>query len=177
MSNRKTRVFDLIRSYDPVVKAHCSAKQAGAYGVRRDREILGLPDDARPVIFRCQALSRSQRDGLDLVSTPDLKYKTAFRMALIEVRDHEDGRPGSSWKPARANTEEMLDDDALDALEDFGFGDKDFKESGSAVLELSTVGKGVPPSCPQLDSSRRAWGSLSYSPPAAPSKGDETPEE
>lgn len=178
MSNRKNRVFDLIRTYDPVVKKHCSAKSAVAYGVRRDRALLGLPADARPVVFRCRALSRSQRDGLDLVSSMDLRYKTAFRMSLVEVIDHDAARPGSSWKPTRPNSDEALDDDAMDALEfELGFGDKDFKEIGSAILELSTVGKGVPPSCPQLGTSQRAWGSLSYSPPAAPSADDETREE
>lgn len=177
MSNSPT-TWDLIRPYDPVLRRLVPVKRAVEYMSRRDKSILELPDDARPTVFRCRALSRAQRDTLDLVQSAKHRYKLAFRLSLIEVIDIDaGGGKYNRFKPARPELEEPLDDAAIDTLEAHGFGDRDILDIGSAVEELSTVGKGVPPSCPRLDSSLRAWDSQSSSRRAERKTDDETPPE
>jgi len=179
--SKSSTVFEIYRSYDPVIKQHVAPRDAGQYAVRRDASILyeaGLPEDAKPILFVCRALTRPQREGLETIGAPKTRYRMAFALSLVEIRNlvDESGRPctPSTWKPPR-EPGQALDDDAFDALEELGFSDADVWDIGSAVEELSTVGKGMQPSCPQLDSSRRAWFSPSSSRPAEPKTVDETP--
>lgn len=163
-------ILELYRSYDPVIRAHVPPRDAGRYARSRDPEILfesGLPRDAKPILFVCKALSRSQREGLEMIGADHTRWRAAFRVSLVEIRDltGDDGKPLNPpiFKPGRPGPDQPIDDQALEVLEELGFRDADVWEIGSAVEELSTVGKGVPPSCPLLDSSRRAWNTPSSS--------------
>lgn len=181
MSKNPTHI-ELFRSYDPVIRQHVPPRESGLYAARRDPQILrdaGLPEDAKPVLFVCTALSRSQREALETIGAQKTRWRVAFCMSLVEIRDlkGEDGRPAqpSRWTPTRSGPGAPIDEAALDALEELGFGDNDVYEIGSAVEELSSVGKGATPSCPLLDSSRRAWLTPSSSRRVEPTKGSETP--
>lgn len=181
--SKNPKQIEVYRSHDPVIRRHVSPRDGGLYAARRDPEILyeaGMPRDAKPTLFVCRPLTRSQREGLELMSADKSRYRAAFRMSLVEIRDiyDEHGRPAtpSIWKrPDHLGVGEALGDSELDALEALDFGDADIWDVGSAVEELSTVGKGVKPSCPLLDSSRRAWLTPSSSRPAEPKTDGETP--
>lgn len=174
--------LEIFLSYDPVIRQYVEPRAGGRYAARRDPEILyeaGLPKDAKPTLFVCQALSRSQRETLETISADRTRYRVAFAMSLLEIRDMKDARGNpampATWKPSRPGPTTPMDDRALDELEELGFGDADIWDIGSAVEELSTVGKGVKPSCPLLDSSRRAWLTPSSSRRAEPKTEPETP--
>lgn len=176
---RKPTTFELIRSFDPVLRRHVSSKDAGEWAIKRDGvtdrarlEQVGLPPDARPTVFVCSALKRSERDRLDMYGSVETRWRMAFRIALVEVRDIDDDGKLRSWTPTRVDGE--LDDAALDQLEEFEFGADDELDIGMAVYILSSLGKGVPPSLPLLGSSQRSWGALSMSRPAAPNEGEST---
>lgn len=176
--------LELYRSYDPVIQQHVPPRDAGRYAAARDPEILfeaGLPREATPVVFVCKALSRTQREILETIGMDRSRWRAAFRMGLVEIRNLADDagvlRSPSTWRPTRGAAHEPLDDAALDAIEGLGFGDADYWEIGAAVEELSTVGKGVAPSCPLPDSSRRAWNSRSSSRPAERATEGEAPTE
>ncbi len=174
--------LEIYRSFDPVIRKHLRPEAAVPYSMFRDVGLLheaGLPREAKPTLFVCRALRRSQRERLDLLGTDRQRWRMAFRMGVAEIRDivDEHGQPVSppTWKARRDSPGEMLDDDALDELEELGFGDRDVFDIGSAIEALSVVGKGRPASCVVPASSQLAWNIPRSSPRAAQRKGDETP--
>lgn len=151
--------FDVVRSYDPeVFRAVKDPKVVGRYLVDRDLSRLGLPDDAKPITFRCRALTRSQRDHVRAVSNDDARAILCFRYGVLEIRNIPEGGAHRSWSPERNSQGDPLSDDALDALEAKGIGDNDLVEIGVAIEGLSFLAHGVPPSCRLPRSSQRAWG-------------------
>ncbi len=147
--------FEVIRSYDPEIRHRVPAEAAGRYAVTRDLAELELPPEAKPVRFRCRALTRSQRDVIRTVSDEATRHILCFRFGVLEIRNLPNGSGLRTWAPSRAKPDAPLDDAALDAT---GLGDVDLIDIGAAIEGLSFLALGVRPACQQPRSSRRAWG-------------------
>lgn len=170
----KAETFDVVRYYDPEVERHADIGKTMDYRHHRDLEQLGLPEDAKPVVFRCKLLSRDQRRMVDALQHDGQRYELAFRFGLVSVANLP--RPDGTLEtvaPPRSKAKEPLSDDALDAL---GLGDDDLKEIGSVIVAKSFLALGVPLWCPVLDSSERAWLAVAASRRVEQSRGSETTE-
>lgn len=147
--------FEVVRMYDPEIQAHNSAAVLGEYSVHRDISKLEIPPACRPVIFKCRLLNRKSRRAYTDQTTPERKYETAFRFGVLEIRDLPG--PGGhlrTWAPSRGKPFDPITDEALDST---GLSDTDIWEVGVAIAARSFLPLGTPLSCPQLDSSVRAW--------------------
>lgn len=169
MAQREVRVFETYRFYDEEIASRVDPATAGQYAEERDASKLGLPAEARPVLFRCRVLSRTQRNRLSDVANETTKLQMAFRFGLLEIRNIPTANGElTSWVPQRAKEDGQIDDAALDALEDLGFGDVDIWEIGSVVVAHSFLARGAPAYSPQLRSSQLAWVATRSKFPAAP---------
>lgn len=176
--------LEIYRSFDPVIRRYLTPAAGAKYAMFREVDLLreaGLPKEAKPTLFVCHALKRSQRERLDLLGSQRQQFRAAFAMALMEIRDiaDEHGRPTNpaTWRARRERAGASLDEDALDELEELGFGDTDIFDIGAAIVGMSSVGKGRRASCVVPGSSHLAWNIPKSSRPAEPRKGDETPPE
>lgn len=157
MKNDEPTVVEIVRFYDPEIVAHNDSTICGRYSVERDLEILSIPDDAKPIRFRCRLLSRDQRRAVSEIGSDARRYDLAFRYGVLEIYNLPDANGGvrGPWLHNRSKPRQPLDDTWLDAT---GLGDADVAEIGSAIWGLSFLATGVPPRCEQLDSSLRAFG-------------------
>lgn len=149
--------FDLVRFYDPEIVAHNDAAACGRYSIERDMSVLRIPEDAKPIVFRCSALTRDQRRSASALSSEERRYDLAFRFGVQEIINLPDGKGGVRPAPFTHNRSKAyapLDDRWLDTA---GLGDRDVQEIGSAIWGLSFLALGVPPRCVQLDSSLVAY--------------------
>ncbi len=146
--------FDVIRWYDSAIIAHNTAQVLGKYSHERDIGTLTIPSEATPIVFTCRPLDRSQRRMVRRQPSEPDQNDTAFRLGVVKITNP----PGSSGArvliPARARPGEPLDDDVMDSL---GLSEDDEQEIGSVIRIKSFLAHGVPLSCPQLDSSLRAF--------------------
>lgn len=158
MSKREVRTFDTFRFYDPEI-VRCVETEVGAtYGQDRDPSILGLPADARPIKFHCRVLLRSQRNRVLEIAEPKTQLVAAFRFGILEISDIPDDRGGfSRWSPQRTKADAQIDDRAMDALEELGFGDVDFWEIGGVVVGHSFLARDAQLYCPLQPSSQQVW--------------------
>lgn len=164
--------FDVVRMYDPELKAHKSPEEAGDYAVHRDLERLALPAEARPMTFRCRVLTRKQRRTVQDMPTKARQYELAFCYGAISITNIPDanGTP-RTLVLARDREDAPLSDETLDGT---GLGDNDLQEIGSVIFERSFLALGTRLSCPLLDSSARAWVAAQGSPRAEPKTASST---
>lgn len=157
--------LDVVRMYDAEVKRYASPGDAGDYGMHRDLKRLGLPPEAKPMVFRCRLLTRKQRRAVQDQPTAERRYELAFGYGAISISNFPD-RDGnlSILTLSRERPDAALSDDVLDAS---GLGDEDLWEIGSVIYHRSFLAHGTPLSCPLLPSSARAW-AAQLSLPAAP---------
>jgi hypothetical protein len=133
--------------------------------MHRDLKRLALPPEARPMTFRCRALTRKQRRAVQDQPTAERKYELAFGYGAILVTNYPDATGAlTTLTFARDRPDAILSDDVLDAS---GLGDEDLWEIGSVIYHRSFLAHGTPLSCPLLPSSARAW-AAQLSLPAAP---------
>jgi hypothetical protein len=158
MKPRSAVVFDVYRSFDPVLWEHNEPKTLGDYAIERDITALTLPEGAKPVRFHCRSLSREQRARVEEQASVNGQRLMAFRYGLLSVHDidREDGGYLAPFVPARSSEKDALAPQMLDALEDLGFGDADFFDIGAAIVARSFLARGVPPRCRLPDSSQHA---------------------
>lgn len=169
----KAEHFDVVRYYDPEVERHCDIGEVMDYRHHRDLDKLGLPAEAKPIVFRCRLLSRDQRRMVDALQNDAQRYELAFRFGVVSLSNLPREGGMETVAPPRNKAKEALSDDALDAL---GLGDTDLKEIGSVIVAKSFLALGVPLWCPALDSSEHAWLSVAVSRRAAQSTDSETTE-
>lgn len=160
--------FEVVRPYDreltDVASAHGDPAVGATmeYASTRDLDALvsscgGAFAEAKPVRFRCRALSRSQRNRLREISTEGLQRIQAFRFGCVEILDIPDGSGGrKAWTPDREGEAGPIKEQALDKLESMGFGDIDFEDVGSAIIARSFLAQGTSPQSVLLPSSRHA---------------------
>lgn len=163
--------FDVVRMYDAEVKAHVAPEVAGDYGVHRDLKRLGLPPEARPLVFHCRVLTRNQRRTVQSQASVERRYELAFCYGAISI----DNFPDANKTPrtlvlARDRPDAPINDSTLDTT---GLGDEDLWEIGSVIYHRSFLAHGTPLSCPLLPSSARAW-AAQVSPRAELSMGSST---
>lgn len=145
--------FTVVRHYDPEVLRHVTMPVATEYQIHRDLEKLGLPDEARPITFKCRSLTRRERREVRRLSIPEDRYESAFRFGVIEVTNLP-GEDGTLRNPTIVRRDgEPLSDENLDAL---GLGDIDLYDIGSVIWAHSFLGKGMPLTCERLPTSREA---------------------
>lgn len=149
-------LFDVVRFYDPELVGRIPGGELGKYAVHRDISQLDL-GDAKPVIFKCRALTRDQRRQVREQSSDDRRYELAFRFGVLAVKNLPGPSGPRDLNMSRARPSDALDDAAIDAT---GLGDVDIAEVGSAVMARSFLALGAPPTAPVLDSSRRAYGGV-----------------
>lgn len=165
--------FETVRMYDPEVVSRVSPEVAGKFAVERDVAVLKLPPEAKPVIFRCRTLTRSQRRIVQEQSSDERKYELAFRFGVLEIRNLPGPNGPHTWAPSRQKPDAAIEDEAIDAT---GLGDTDLWEIGSVVYARSFLALGTPLRCPQLPSSLHAWTAVRFQ-SVEPSQGSETPAE
>lgn len=146
--------FKVCRWYDSAIIPHNTAKVLGKYSTERDIETLTIPPEAQPIIFVCRDLTRGQRRMVRGQPGDDGQYDMAFRFGVVEIQNLPTPQGPRTVRPARARPDEPLDDDAMDAL---GLSEDDEQEIGMVIKSRSFLGRGVPLSCPQLDSSLHAY--------------------
>ncbi len=145
--------FDVVRPYDMEVVAHADQTVLAEYSATRDMKLLKLPQEARPITFRCRYLSRAQRRKVRAMSAQEDQLEMAFRYGLIDIRNIDGTK---TWSADRAKDDAPLSEKALDTLESMGLGETDFEDIGAAILGLSFLAKGVRPRCPVPRSSAHA---------------------
>lgn len=156
-----SKTFDVVRQYDSEIVKHCTPEKIGRYSVLRDTSILELPPEAKPMLFKCKALSRDQRRHIKEIESDSVRREMCFRYGVLSVHQipSKTGGPASSWSPNREQPLAMLSDESLDALEALDIGDLDIEEVGAAIEARSFLAQGVRPSCQVLPSSQRAYAS------------------
>lgn len=152
--------FDVVRIYDPEVEAHAEPGAVFDYRHHRDLGKLGLPPEARPVVFRCHALTRDQRRMTQALGSEHQRWEMAFRLGVRSVVNLPSSSGLRDVVPARDRENGPIRDESLDQM---GLGDHDIYEVGHVVYERSFLALGVPLWCPSLDSSERAWVSVAAS--------------
>jgi len=159
MSKKEVRVFETYRFYDHAIAEHVEPEVVGEYAEKRDPLILNLPPEARPVVFRCTVLTRTQRNRINEIGNQQTKLLAAFKFGIQEIRDiPKDDGTYASWTPQRSKEGGQIDDRAMEVLEDtYGFGDLDFWEIGGVVIAHSFLAQGAPVFVPQQPSSQLAW--------------------
>ena len=149
--------FEVVRFYDPAIDWGDDAadvNQAVAdYALHRDSTKLRYFDDAKPMIFVCRRLTRSQRDLVEDIGTAHPRARRlAFQFAVMSVRNYERDGDLITWEPRRRDEGSKFKDELLD-----DFGGDDVQEVGGVIVAQSFLGKGVPLRCPPLASSQDAF--------------------
>lgn len=146
--------FDVVLPYDPEVVKHANELDIARYAVRREIEVLALPSEAKPIVFRCRVLSRDQRRQVRELGSVHRQRELAFRYGVVEIRNlPRHGGITESLLLSRKRSGDPLEDADLDALH---VGDHDIEDVGAAILARSFLAHGVPPECVVPDSSRHA---------------------
>jgi hypothetical protein len=144
--------FEVIRPYDPAV-ADTPVEEIRHYIHDRDPARLRVREGMAPVRFVCRPLTRSQRRRVQGLGSEYLARDLAFRLGVVALKDWpaDDGTT-TTILVQRAEGSDSLTDEELDRL--LGpAGDDDIQDVGSVILRRSTLGKGVPPVFPLLDTS------------------------
>jgi hypothetical protein len=151
--------FDVYRSFDPDLWMCNEPAIMGTYSAERDPSVLTMPADTKPTKFRCRVLTRDQRRLVDDSSSANGKRMLAFRYGLVEIVDVAQGDGTfKTFVPNRSSPKDPLAPNALDAIEELGFGDRDMWDVGAAIMARSFLARGVPQRCELPDSSLHACG-------------------
>ena len=151
----RSNTFEVVRPYDPEVVAHAGQEAVAEYFFHRDLERLGLPDIARPVIFRCEVLSLSQCRIVEDLGNDSRKREMAFHYGIREIKNLPLGGGKFRDVPIPKTPAGVAADETLTNL---GIGRRDVYDVGEVVLSRSFLGLGEELSCRPLDSSRHAYG-------------------
>lgn len=146
--------FEVLRWYDPELIPHNTTQVLSKYGHSLDLETLTIPPEAKPIIFVCRLLTRQQRRMVRSQPGDSNQFDMAFRFGVMQIKDLPTETGPRTVTPARAQPYEPITDDTMDQL---GLSEDDEQEIGMVIRTKSFLGRGVPLSCPQLDSSLHAY--------------------
>lgn len=151
----RSNTFEVVRPYDPEVVAHTDQESLVKYIFHRDLERLGLPDTARPVIFRCEVLTLNQCRIVEDLGNDSRKREMSFLYGIREIKNLPMGGGKYRDVPIPKTPAGVAADETLTSL---GIGRKDVFDVGEVVLSRSFLGLGEELSCRLLDSSQHAYG-------------------
>ena len=150
-----TDTFDVVRCFDAVVIDTCDRDLLTEYTYHRDIAKLLLPADARPVIFQCRVLKRSEVRKVKRCLTDEEVREKAFLFGVVSVRNVP-GPGGRLTDHVPTHLKDGgMDDTQLDAM---GVGPNDISEVGEVIVRRSFLGLGEELSCPPPATSLHAFG-------------------